>query len=61
MRRTLQGHEGWKRVTVNDKLLTHSTSKCLLGTCQVEVTEPAFIGCAVSFLKLWEETKVKEL
>lgn len=50
-----------ERVTANDKLVIHSISKCLLGTGQVEVTEPEIIGCAVFFLKLWEETKVKEL
>lgn len=60
MRGALQGHEGWKGVTENNKLAIHSISKCQLGTCQVEVTEPD-VGCAVSFLKLWEETKVKEL
>lgn len=59
MRGALQGHEGWKEVTEDEKIVIHFVSKCRLGTCQVEVTKPDF-GCAVSFLKLWEETKVKK-
>lgn len=45
-----------KGKAVNDKLVIHSVSKCPVGICQVDVTEPD-IGCALSFLKLWEETK----